>query len=134
MARPTQRRLSRARARELDFEISFYEGLTKEGPVYPDALELLGDAYDGRGRFSDSVRVDHQLRELNPTDPLVRYNLACSLSRTGNFELAASELEQALELGYQDMRQLREDPDLADLRSHPAYRRIREKLRHLKAK
>jgi tetratricopeptide (TPR) repeat protein len=116
----------------LDFEISFYEGLTKDGCVFPDALELLGDAYDARGRFVDSVRIDRQLRELKPTDPLVRYNLACSLTRTGHFELAAKELEQALDLGYQDMRQLREDPDLEDLRSHPAYRRVREKIRHLK--
>lgn len=132
MARPPQRRLSRARARDLDIEISFYEGLTKDGLVHPEALELLGDAYDERGRFSDSLRVDHQLRELNPTDPLVRYNLACSLTRTGNFELAASELEQALDLGYHDVQQLNADPDLEDLRSHPAYRRVREKLRHLK--
>lgn len=134
MARPTPRRLSRARARDLDIEISFYEGLTKGGSVYPEALELLGDAYDERGRFADSLRVDRKLREINPTDPHVRYNLACSLTRTGQFELAACELEQALDLGYQDVQQLNADPDLEDLRSHPAYRRVREKLRHLKRK
>ena len=132
MARPPTRRLSRARAQELDIEISFYEGLTKDGTVFPEALELLGDASDERGRFGDSLRVDHQLRELNPTDPLVRYNLACSLTRTGEFEQAATELEQALELGYPDAQKLQADPDLEDLRSHPAYRRVREKLRHLK--
>lgn len=118
----------------MDIEISFYEGLTQGGTAYPDALELLGDAYDERGRYGDSLRVDRQLRELNPTDPLVRYNLACSLTRTGHFELAASELEEALDLGYHDVQQLTADPDLEDLRSHPAYRRVREKLRHLKRK
>jgi len=134
MARPTQRRLSRSRRRELDIEISFYEGLTKDGEKYPEALELLGDAYDERGLYADSLRVDRQLRELNPTDPLVRYNLACSLTRTGDFELAATELEQALDLGYQDVQQLNVDPDLEDLRLHPAYGRVREKLSDLKCK
>lgn len=134
MARPAQRRLSRSRGRDLDIEISFYEGLTKGDSVYPEALELLGDAYDERGRYSDTLRVDRQLRELNPKDPLVRYNLACSLTRTGNFELAVSELEEALDLGYQDVQQLNADPDLEDLRSHPAFRRVREKLSHLKRK
>ena len=132
MARPPVRRLSRARARDLDIEISFYEGITQDGLVYPEALELLGDAYDERGRFTDSLRIDQQLRELNPTDPLVRYNLACSLTRTGMFEQAATELEQALDLGYQDVQQLNADPDLEDLRLHPAYRRVREKLSHLR--
>lgn len=131
MARPPQRRLSRARARELDFEIAFYEALSKDGVPFPEALELLGDAFDERGRFADSLRVDQRLRELSPADPVVRYNLACSLTRTGHFEQAATELEQALDLGYQDVQQLNADPDLEDLRSHPAYRRIREKLRHL---
>ena len=132
MARPSRRRLSRARARDLDIEISFYEGITRDGAPYPEALELLGDAYDERGRFADSLHVDRQLRELNPADPLVRYNLACSLSRTGQFEQAATELEQALDLGYQDVQQLNADPDLEDLRHHPAYRRVREKLNHLR--
>ena len=134
MARPPQRRLSRTRAKELDFEIAFYEALTKDGQPFPEALEILGDAYDERGRFPDSLRIDQRLRELHPVDPLVRYNLACSLTRTGNFELAATELEQALDLGYQDVQQLNVDPDLEDLRSHPAYRRVHEKLQHLKLK
>ena len=77
-------------------------------------------------------RVDESLAHSKPSDPNVRYNLACSLAMNQEFERAASELASAIELGYSDVGQLSEDPDLADLRAHPAYRKVRAKLRALK--
>lgn len=131
-AKKTNRRSADSRERPpLDTEITFLEGLVRRDPSYLEALQLLGDDYTREGRFADGLRVDRQLTELQPTDALAHYNLACSYSLTGQFELAAAALNRALDLGYRDVRWLRRDPDLRDFRQHPLYRKIRDRLRSL---
>jgi hypothetical protein len=72
------------------------------------------------------------LSRLQPWNPLVFYNLACSHCLNGEFDLAATALERALALGYRDFKWLARDPDLRQLRQHPTYRRIESKIRKMK--
>jgi len=124
----------RKQARELDIQISFLEGLIRREPDYVEALRILGDYYTQRGRYEHGLRVDQQLSRLQPADPLVFYNLACSYSLTGELDQAAAALEQALALGYRDFRWLAKDPDLEELRQHPLYRKIQSQIRRMKVK
>ena len=124
----------RKQARELDIQISFLEGLIRREPDYVEALRILGDYYTQRGRYEHGLRVDQQLSRLQPADPLVFYNLACSFSLTGELDQAAAALEQALALGYRDFRWLAKDPDLEELRQHPLYRKIQSQIRRMKVK
>ena len=132
MADQREPKLSRREARDLDIEIDFLEGLVRRDPGYVEALELLGDHYTLRGRPRDSLTVDERLRSLRPEDPHVRFNLACSLSLSGETERACRELETALELGFRDFRSLQRDPDLANARKHPDFKKVRAKIRALK--
>jgi tetratricopeptide (TPR) repeat protein len=127
------KKLTRDEQRELDIKISFMEGVVKRDPGYVEALQVLGDDYTRRGRYVAGLKVDEQLSQLRPDDPLVQYNLACSYSLTGNFNQAVAALDKALDLGYQDFKWLAQDPDLNDLRLHPLYKNIRAKLRKLRA-
>ena len=120
--------------RNLDIKIQFREGLVRRDPDCVDALQLLGDYYTLHGRYLDGLKVDEHLARLEPRSPLVFYNLACSCSLTGQFDRAASALEQALQLGYRDFRCLAKDPDLHQLRQQPIYRDIESKIRRLKIK
>lgn len=131
MAENRQQTRKRREARDLDIEISFLEGLLRRDPGFVEALELLGDDYTQRGRPLDSLAVDVQLQFLRPTDPIVHFNLACSLALSGESERACGELERALELGFRDFRALQRDPDLAGARKHAAYKRVRAKMREL---
>ena len=131
MGKPKHRKLSRRQTRDLDIQIGFLEGLVRRDPLYADALEQLADAYLDRGRVVDGLQIDRRLASLQPADPQVRYNLACSLSLAGQMETAAQELEYALDLGFRDFQWLNEDPDLADLRDQPAFRRVRAKIHSL---
>jgi tetratricopeptide (TPR) repeat protein len=124
----------RKQARELDIQISFLEGLIRREPDYVEALRILGDYYTQRGRYEHGLRVDQHLSRLQPADPLVFYNLACSYSLTGELDQAATALEQALALGYRDFRWLAKDPDLEELRQHPLYRKIQSQIRRMKVK
>ena len=124
--------LTRKEIRELEVKISFLEGLVRRDPHYVEALQMLGDHYSQRGEFSQSLRVDQRLSRLQPDNPLVFYNLACSHSLNGELDQAASALEQALTLGYRDFKWLAKDPDLSQLRQDPLYRRIESRIRTIK--
>ena|SRR6185436_1231100 len=128
------RKLTRKELKDLDVRISFLEGLLRRDPGYIEALQLLGDHYTQRGEFNLSLRVDERLSQLEPRNPLVFYNLACSYSLNGDLDQAGLALEQAISLGYNDFKWLSRDPDLRQLRKHPVYRNIKDKIRKLKVK
>jgi hypothetical protein len=128
------KKLSRKEVRDLDVKIGFLEGLLSREPDYIEVLQLLGDHYTQRRRYVDSLNVDKQLSRIEPRNPLVFYNLACSYSLNREVDLAASALEKALALGYRDFRWLSKDPDLQRLRKHPRYRTIKDQIRKMKVK
>jgi hypothetical protein len=125
------RKLSKLEQRNLDIEIQFMEGLVRRDPEYVAALRILGDDYTRRGRVQEGLQVDLQLVRLCPQDAGVHYNLACSYSLAGQCDLAVDELDHAIDLGYRDFRWLSRDPDLRNLRRHPSFKSIRQKLRSL---
>jgi tetratricopeptide (TPR) repeat protein len=129
-----RKKLSRASQRDLDVQIKFMEGLVRRDPDYVDALQLLGDHYTQHGRYTEGLKVDEHLAQLEPHNPLVFYNLACSCSLIGQFDRAVAALEKALQFGYRDFRWLAKDPDLHQLRQQPIYRDIEEKIRRMKVK
>lgn len=118
--------------RALDIQIQFMEGVVRRDPRYVEALQLLGDNYTKRGRYSEGLGVDERLAELEPQNPLVFYNLACSYSLLDRSDDAADALERALRLGYRDFKWLARDPDLKKLRKSPRYKNIQAQIRALK--
>jgi len=128
------KKLSRKDSRELDVKISFMEGVIRRDPCYIEALQILGDHYTQRGQFERSLAIDRQLSKLEPKNPLVHYNLACSYSLNGDFDLAAASLEKALCFGYRDFKWLARDPDLRQLRKHPSFSTIKNKIREMKVR
>ena len=134
MPRKNTKKLSRAEQRELDVKIEFIEGLVRRDPDYVDALQILGDHYTQRGRIVEGLKVDERLARLEPQNPLVFYNLACSYSLSGELDQAASALEKALQLGYRDFDWLAKDPDLKPLRAHTAFDDLKAKIRQMKSK
>ena len=128
-----KKKLTSAEQRELDTKIAFMEGLVRRDSNYVEALQLLGDHYTQRGRFSEGLHVDERLARLEPQNPLVFYNLACSYSLTDQFDRAVFALDRAIELGYRDFKWLAKDPDLKKLRAQPAFGEIKDKVRRYKS-
>jgi len=123
-----RKKMKRSEQRDLDTRIEFMEGLVRRDPNYVD------DHYTERGRLQEGLKVDERLARLQPDDPLVFYNLACSYSLTDQFERATLALERALQLGYRDFTWLARDPDLKKLRQQPAFADIKAKIRQMKTK
>lgn len=98
-------------------------------PANLGALAELGHALTRLERYQEGLEVDRMLVQLCPSDPLVHYNLACSLALLRQSEAAFEELERAVELGYAEPQHLLDDPDLESLRSDPRFQRLVERLR-----
>jgi len=128
----TPKTLSREERRDLDIEIGFLEGVVRRDPRFEEALQVLGDDYTARGRVNEGLHVDEQLALLRPEDPLVFYNLACSYALIKEYEKAVQTLDRAMDLGYRDFHWLARDEDLRELRKHPLFKPVRERIKKLK--
>ena len=73
------------------------EGLVRRDPDYVDALQLLGDHYTQRGRYTEGLKVDERLARLAPENAIVFYNLACSYPLTDQFDRASARAGKGLE-------------------------------------
>ncbi|MEI7998180.1 MAG: hypothetical protein WCH62_01560 [Candidatus Omnitrophota bacterium] len=100
---------------DIDFEITFYESILKETPNFIEALVAIGDLYTKAGFWQKGLEVDLKLVVLRGDDPIIYYNLACSYALLNQTRLALSSLSKAIDLGYNDFKHLREDPDLENL-------------------
>jgi tetratricopeptide (TPR) repeat protein len=107
-----------------NFEVQFFEGVLKHNPADTEVIELLGGLYTKLGRIDEGLRMDRRLVRLAPNNPTAHYNLACSLALKRRRADAVRALRRAVEVGYTDLKWLREDPDLASLRSYPAFLEI----------
>jgi tetratricopeptide (TPR) repeat protein len=128
----SKKKMTSVEQRDLDTKIGFIEGLIRRDPDYVDALQLLGDHYTQRGRYLEGLHVDERLARLEPQNPLVFYNLACSYSLTDELQRAALALDHAIKLGYRDFKWLARDPDLRKLRADPLFAELKEKIKQLK--
>ena len=111
------------KSNDLDFEISFLEGVLKHRPNYIDALAPLAEAYTRRGFFEKGLEIDKRLAFLCKEDPVVHYNLACSFVLSGITAKALTALKRAVKLGFTDFEHLQRDPDLKPLRDYPPFQK-----------
>ena len=111
---------------QLDFEIAFYERLLTTHPDFSDALMALGESYTRRGCYDKGLAADLRLTQVRGNDPVAWYNLACSYALLSRSEESFEALQRALTLGYDDVRHLLNDPDLALLRKSPKLRQLLE--------
>ena len=109
------------------------EAALEADPLNLKALLVLGDEYTRAGEYEKGFRMDLKLVTLRPFDPIIRYNLACSYSLIGFTELALFVIEQAIELGYDDVDHMLADPDLENARSDPRFERLIKKIESRRA-
>ena len=103
------------------FENSFYENILKYSPRFIEALIALAELYTKEGLYDKGLELDRRLAELRPEDPVIQYNLACSLSLKGDVAAAFEAVKRAVSHGYEDFTHLEKDEDLVNLLSDPRF-------------
>ena len=100
------------------------EFLSRKAATTPDSVEVLVSLarvlMDLR-RYKEGLDVHERLARLIPKNPIVHYNLACSQALCERSEDALASLRSAIHLGYDDVRFMCHDEDLASLRESPAF-------------
>ena len=112
-----------------EFTIWFLEGVLDKYPTYVECLMYLGNAYTTTGMYEKGLEVDLKLEKLRPEDPLVHYNLACSLSLVEMLNESLEALEKAIDLGYNDLEHLVNDSDLDGVKDEEGYKVLIHKLK-----
>ena len=114
-----------------DFEIRFYEHLLEEQPNFVNVLISLGDAYTRKGFYEEGLSIDQKLARLKSKDPVIHYNLACSLSLLGKLNQSLQALKKAVLLGYDEFAYILKDADLKNIRELPKFKSFFAKLKRL---
>ncbi len=124
--------MSRRDARDLEFEVGFFEAVLRRERDYFDVMEILGGHYTSLGRVEDGLRMDRRIVKLRPAYATGHYNLACSLALAGKKSLALKSLRAAIGLGYSDHKWMREDKDLLCLKEDPTFMELLAELKSKK--
>jgi len=124
---PDSTRKKLAQAGE-EFLMGFLGEATRRRPVDAEALAAFSEVLTRAGRFKEGLRADRRLARLRPEDPVVHYNLACSLALTDQSDEAIDALTRSLELGYDDLDHLLQDGDLLSLHGMARFQAIVQAL------
>jgi tetratricopeptide (TPR) repeat protein len=108
------------------FDINFFQNVLKRDSKNREILELLGSLYSKYDMARQALRIDRRLVRIQPKDSRIHYNLACSLCLLGRKREAIESLSRAIQLGYDDMEWLLQDPDLNELRDHSGFQTLIE--------
>ena len=107
-----------------EFDREFFEWILQRNDSHSDVLRRQAELLARHGDHQAALRLDRRLVELHPDDPIVQYNVACSLAMTGHVAEAISALEHAIELGYDDFAHIEADADLDLLRDEPSFQEL----------
>ncbi|MCZ6786989.1 MAG: tetratricopeptide repeat protein [Planctomycetota bacterium] len=110
------------------FQIGVAEEALSAQPNDTDILRYLAHAYTLVERAEEGLLADQRLVKLMPTDARVHYNLACSYALTGKKDEALETLQEARDLGFEDLELLRNDEDLEILRTDPRFKELERRL------
>jgi hypothetical protein len=93
-------------------------------PRLPEAYNGVGVTWRMRDDFKAALQWYKKALRVDPDFGDAYYNMACVYALTGQPELALRYLQIAAVNGYATAEGIGEDPDLASLRTLPAYRAL----------
>ncbi len=97
---------------------------TDRNPEHLENLAELAHVLTRLGRLEEGLEVDRKLARLEPENPIVHYNLACSLALLGRAGEALDALEEAVRRGFDDPTHLCTDEDLVSLRGEARFQTL----------
>jgi predicted Zn-dependent protease len=121
--------MARKSSHDPEFEIRFFEAVLRHDPRYTAVIELLAGLYTKHGRIADGLRMDRRLVKLQPENATAHYNLACSLALAKQKRAAIRSLQHAIQLGYNDLDWMQQDPDLDPLKHSPEFVALLDQLK-----
>ena len=107
-----------------EFDREFFDSILERSDCNSDVLRRQAELLSRQGDHESALQLDRRLVEFHPNDPLVQYNVACSLAMTGQIREAIQVLTRTIELGYNDFAHIEADSDLDQLRDQPSFQEL----------
>ncbi|MCA9001456.1 MAG: hypothetical protein KDB61_06005 [Planctomycetes bacterium] len=111
-----------------EFLVDFLGEASRRQPGNQEVLSALSQSLARLGRRFEGLKVDEQLVALDPENPILHYNLACSRALNDDHAAAIESLTRAIELGFCEVDFIAQDPDLESLHGLRSFRRLLESL------
>ncbi len=92
------------------------------------ALYLASGAMIQLGMYKESVEWAERALAMDPADPIINYNVACSYSQAGEQDKAMDCLEKARKSGTVSLGWLKNDSDLVALMGNPRFQKLIKEL------
>ena len=83
----------------------------------------MSNAYLKGKQYGEAKKTLETLKTQAPENPHLYYNLACYYSLTHQEATSFKALQQAIRLGYKNPKDAQSDPDLANLRQTPEFKK-----------
>jgi serine/threonine protein kinase/Tfp pilus assembly protein PilF len=99
--------------------------------VYPDdarAANLSSGLYARLGEVDKAVEFAERSLSIDPEDPMLLYNVACTYAGLNRIDDALSCLERAVDKGFGHKEWIDHDPDLDGLRSTPRFKALSQAM------
>ncbi|MBI2884219.1 MAG: tetratricopeptide repeat protein [Candidatus Methylomirabilis oxyfera] len=112
-----------------DFEnaIKEFTAAIQQYPQYGSAYANRGVVYMQQKKYNKAMTDLKKAEELSPKDKMVYYNLMALYCAQNQRDQGIDALDKTLELGFSEYDVLRKDPDLANCRLDPDFRKVLEK-------
>ena len=88
----------------------------------------LSTAYMKNSDFDTALKTLQKGIMLDPKNPHIHYNYACYYSLIGEPKASLKKLKEAIELGFDKIKQIQTDPDLENLRKSNEFKNWSKKL------
>jgi len=98
-------------------------------PVDSASLRIqIGNGFLEEGQYERALKEYRRALRIEPKNEVAWYNVACTYARMKKIELAIEALETAVASGYDDVEWMKRDADLDNIRAHPGYRALVERM------
>jgi len=105
-----------------DEAIKNYHKALNHNRELEEAYVNLSTTYLKAKKYAEALDTLKSLETINPSAPLLHYNLACYYSLTEKTQKSLSALKKTVELGYKSYPEIQTDPDLKNLRNDAEFK------------
>ena len=106
--------------------ISNYKMALHHNKDFEESYINISTAYLRTKQFDLALKYLNILKSINPSHPLLHYNLACYYSLLGKTAMGMEALKEAIQNGFNDQEMLKNDPDIEKLRQNNQFGEVQK--------
>ena len=110
------------KAGQFEEAIINYKKALHHNKNFKEATINLSTAYMKKSDFDTALKTLQKGIMLGPKNPHIHYNYSCYYSLIGQPKASLKKLKEAIELGFDQFKQIQTDPDLENLRNSDEFK------------